>query len=146
MDLTLSRPQYPAWITAAGLFGLAWNAYGGMQFFGAVTATQGSLIASGLTPEQAAVMTSTPGWMTVAFAIGVLGGFLGSALLLARSGAARPVLFTSLVAYIVLYVGDITEGVFAVMGPPQVIILTTVVLIAAGLAFVAQRVRTLPHS
>jgi hypothetical protein len=37
------------------------------------------------------------------------------------------------VAYVVLYIGDYTEGVFAALGPPQVIILTFVVVIAGAL-------------
>ena len=143
MELTLSKPRSPAWLTATAIFGLAWNAYGALQFYGSVTATPEALIANGLTAEQAAVMTSTPGWMTGAFAVGVLGGFVGSALLLLRSEHALPVLMASLVAYIALFIGDITEGVFAAMGAPQVIILSVVVLIAAGLAVAAQKARTL---
>ena len=135
MELTLSKPRNPAWLTAAAIFGLAWNAYGALQFYGSITATPEALIAN--------VMTSTPGWMTGAFAVGVLGGFVGSALLLLRSEHALPVLMASLVAYIALFIGDITEGVFAAMGAPQVIILSIVVLIAAGLAFAAQKARTL---
>jgi hypothetical protein len=44
-----------------------------------------------------------------------------------------------LAAYLVLYVGDITQGVFQAFGMGQVIILTTVVLIAAGLLWVSMR-------
>jgi hypothetical protein len=39
----------------------------------------------------------------------------------------------AILAYLVLFVGDITEGVFAVFGAGQVAILSTVVAIAAGL-------------
>ena len=133
MDATLTpttRPGLPALI---GGLGLLWNAYGVVQFAGAVTATEESLIATGLTGEQAAVMAHLPLWMTLAFAIGVFGGLAGSALLMLRRALALPVLVASLAAYVVLYIGDIAKGVFAVMGAPQVIILTVVVAIAAGL-------------
>ena len=86
-----------------------------------------------MTPAQAAVYSSYPVWMTLGFAVGAFGGLVGSALLLARRRLATPVLLASLVGYIVLYVGDITEGVFAALGAPQVAVLTAVVLIAAGL-------------
>jgi lysylphosphatidylglycerol synthetase-like protein (DUF2156 family) len=96
-------------------------------------ATEQSLIASGLTSDQAAVMTGYPGWMTLAFAIGVFGGLAGSILLLLRQGLARTILAASLAAYVALWIGDAMHGVFAAMGAPQIIILTTVVAIAAAL-------------
>lgn len=132
-SLAAARPRAPLWLMAAALGGLAWNAFGAVQFAASVTATEASLIASGLTPEQAAVMTGYPTWMTVAFGLGVLGGLLGSGLLLLRRGLAMPVLLTSLVAYGALWLGDLVHGVFAALGAPQVIILTLVVAIAAAL-------------
>ena len=133
-----TAPSAPAWLWAAGLFGLAWNAYGVVQFAGSVTATPDSLVAMGLDPAQAMTMTSYPLWMTAAFAAGVLGGLAGSALLLLGRAAALPVLAASLAAYVLLYVGDVTEGVFAVLGMRQVVVLTAVVLIAAGLLWAAR--------
>jgi len=123
----------PVWMTAAALGGIAWNIFGAVQFVGSVTATQASLIATGLTPEQAAVMTGYPAWMTVAFAFGVFGGITGSVLLLMRRAVAGPVLLASLVAYVALWIGDAVHGVFTAMGTPQVVILTLVVAIAAAL-------------
>lgn len=127
----------PLWYVAVVTSGLAWNAYGAVQFAGAVRATEQSLIASGLTAEQAAVMTGYPAWMTVAFALGVAGGLVGSALLALRHGFARPVLAISLIAYVGLWIGDAVHGVFAALGTPQVVILTLVVAIAAGLLTVS---------
>jgi hypothetical protein len=124
---------------AIALAGLAWNVFGVVQYLGSVNATPESLMAGGMTAEQATAMTSYPAWMTGAFAIGVFGGTLGSILLLLRKKIAVPVFVVSLVAYIALYIGDIINGVFAVMGMPQVIILSLVVLIAAGLLFYSKR-------
>jgi hypothetical protein len=132
----------PLWYWATAGVGLIWNAYGTWQFALSLTATPESLIASGLTPEQAQVMTTYPAWMTLAFALGVLGGLVGSVLLLLRKRAALPILVASTAAYIVLYIGDITQGVFAAMGAPQVIILTLVVAIAAGLLALAARAKS----
>lgn len=122
--------KHPIWFWAASGAGLLWNAYGLWQFAGSVTATTDSLVASGQTLEQAAVMTTYPAWMTVSFVIGVLAG---SVLLMLRCALAVTVLVVSLMGYIVIYLGDITQGVFAVMGAPQVIILSVVVAIAVGL-------------
>lgn len=132
----------PVWRTAAVWGGLAWNLFGAVQFAGTLTATETSLIASGLTPEQAAVMTGYPAWMTVAFGVGVFAGLAGCALLLLRHTAARMVLLVSLVAYVALWIGDAVHGVFAAMGLPQVVILTTVVMIAAALYALARAMPT----
>lgn len=126
------------WLLAASLGGIAWNIFGVVQFAGSVTATEVSLVVSGLTTEQAAVMTGYPVWMTAAFAVGVFGGLVGSVLLLLRKAAAGPVLAASLAAYAALWIGDAVHGVFAAMGTPQVVILSTVVAIAAAL-FAASR-------
>lgn len=123
----------PVWFLAAGVGGIAWNIFGLVQFAGSLVATQESLIASGLTADQAAVMTGYPGWMTLAFAIGVFGGLAGSVLLLFRLNIAKPVLAISLAAYVALWIGDALHGVFAAMGMPQIVILTIVVAIAAAL-------------
>jgi hypothetical protein len=125
------RPRPAYWIIPG--LGLAWNAFGLYQFISSVTSSREHLLAMGMTPEQVAVYTGVPGWMTAAFAVGVLGGLLGCLLLALRSKAATPVLALSLAAYVVLYIGDITEGVFAAFGLPQIAILTSVVLIAAAL-------------
>lgn len=134
----LSSSRAPLWFVAATIGGIAWNVFGAVQFAGSVAATEDSLIASGLTAEQAAVMTGYPGWMTLAFALGVFGGLAGSVLLLLRLRIAQPVLAVSLVAYVALWIGDAVNGVFAAMGLPQILILTIVVAIAAALLLLSR--------
>ncbi len=123
----------PLWLTAVAIGGIAWNVFGAFQFAGSVSATEASLLASGLTPQQAAVMLNYPAWMTLAFAVGVAGGLIGSIFLLLHNRMARPVLAASLLAYIALWIGDAVHGVFAALGSSQVIILSVVVAIAAAL-------------
>ncbi len=123
----------PVWFRVIGILGLAWNLFGVIKFFGAIGSTKNDLITQGLTPEQAEVMTTYPTWMTVVFAVGVFGGTIGSMLLVLRRKASVLAFAGSLVSYIALYIGDYTEGVFAAMGSPQVIILTIVVMIAVAL-------------
>ncbi len=129
----------PKWFWPVAILGLAWNIFGIVQFLPTVQGSVGSLMSNGMTKEQAELYVSLPSWMTVAFATGVFGGALGCLLLLLRSPWSRPVFVVSLAAYLVLYVGDITQGVFQAFGMGQVIILTTVVLIAAGLMWVSMR-------
>ena len=39
----------PSWLYAIALAGIGWNVFGLVQFAGAVTATEASLVASGMT-------------------------------------------------------------------------------------------------
>lgn len=129
--------RLPRWVLVASALGLAWNVFGLVQFVLSLQATPESLIAGGMTAEQAAVMTSYPGWMTAAFAVGTLGGTVGCILLLLRRALAVPVFSVSLVAYLALYYGDIVHGVFAALGTPQIVVLTSVVAIAGVLLALA---------
>ncbi|WP_439574809.1 hypothetical protein [Phreatobacter sp.] len=131
--IAAARLHSQVWLAAAAIGGIAWNVFGIVQFIGSVVATEASLIASGMTPEQATVMTGYPAWMTAAFAVGVFGGLAGSMLLLRRHAHAHHVLMASLVAYGALWIGDAVHGVFAALGLQQVIILSLVVAIAAAL-------------
>lgn len=131
-DAQVSRPRAALGV-ALGVAALAWNAFGVAKFLDSVRSTPESLMKMGMSEHQAAVYSSYPTWMTLAFAVGVFAGLGGSALLLARRNQAVPVLGASLLGYVALFVGDVTEGVFAALGAPQVAVLSTVLLIAAAL-------------
>lgn len=111
---------------------MLWNGYGLIQFIGSLSQTPDMLMTRGLSPEQAALYASLPAWTTAAFGIGVIAGIAGSLALLARRAGARPILAVSLVAYFLLFLGDLTHGVFAAI-PSQLATLTLVLAIAAAL-------------
>ena len=111
---------------------MLWNGYGLIQFIGSLSQTPDMLMTRGLSPEQAALYASLPVWTSVAFGIGVIAGIAGSLALLARRAGARLILAVSLVAYFLLFLGDLTHGVFAAI-PSQLAILTLVLAIAAAL-------------
>ncbi len=129
--------KLPPWYWLAAAAGLAWNVFGIIQFLPTVNGTVGTLMAQGMTEEHAQFYLNLPSWMSVGFAFGVFGGTLGCHLLLVRAPLARPVFGVSLMAYVALYIGDITEGVFKMFGVGQVAVLTAVVLIAAGLLWLS---------
>lgn len=120
------------WLPVAAVAGLAWNLFGLWQFAGSLRQTGESLMAAGMTAEQAETYLGLPGWMTAVFALGVIGGTVGSVLLLLRRREAVPVFGGSLAGYVALFAGDLAYGVFAGM-PEQLGIITCVVLIATGL-------------
>ena len=133
------RPALPKWFWPVAVLGLAWNVFGVVQFLSKVQGSVGSLMSSGLTKEQAELYANLPLWMDGCFAVGVFGGTVGCVLLMLRLQATKAVFALSLAAYVLLYIGDITQGVFAAFGAPQVLVLTLVVAIAAGLQWVAVR-------
>lgn len=122
----------PIWFWAAAAFGLIWNVYGVYQFMGTFSQTMESLMAAGMTAEQAAIYLALPAWITVVFAIGVFGGLAGSVLLMLRRAVAMPVFTVSLMGYIALFSGDYAYGIFENI-PTQLAILAFVVVVAAAL-------------
>ncbi len=141
MNAVANSRSLPVMFWGVGLLGLAWNIFGVVQFAAQVSQTESGLMMSGMTAEQAAVYTSLPIWMDAVFGIGTIGGTIGCLLLLAKSRHAVPVFAASLAAYVLLFIGDYTQGVFAAFGPGQIAILSTVVAIAAGLFWFARAAR-----
>lgn len=137
MTRIIERRRLPTWRTVATGLGLVWSLYGIFQYWMGTTSSEAGLMASGMTPSQAALYAGLPPWMNIVFAVGVFGGALGCALLLARHALARPMLAASLAGYVILFIGDIVEGVFTAFGPPQVVVLSVAVAIAAGLVWLA---------
>jgi len=133
MQQSIKTATTPLWFWLVAGLGLVWNIYGVYQFSGTLRSTPESLQAMGMTAEQAQVYASYPWWMTVAFAIGVFAGTIGCIALLMRNRVATPIFLASVIGYCVLCIGDITEGVFAALGSPQIIVLSVVVAIAVGL-------------
>ncbi len=132
MTIESDEPKAPIWLLLAGGLGVLWNAYGLYQFIGSFRQTKDSLMAVGMTAAQAELYLSLPGWISVAFAVGVIGGLAGSFALLMRSAQAVVIFWVSMAGYITLFSGDLYFGVFANI-PTQLVILTIVVLIAAAL-------------
>lgn len=133
----MNPQKLPLWFWISAALGLLWNLFGLFRFSVDSFASVEKLIASGMTQAQASLYTGLPFWMTIVFAVGVIGGTLGCILLLLRKKQAFAVFAASLAGYIALYAGDIALGVFAAFGTPQVAILTTVVLIAAALLWLS---------
>lgn len=131
------KPNAPVWFWAAGALGLVWNVYGVYQFVGSFSQTEQSLMAAGMTAEQASVYLGLPVWMSLVFAVGVFGGLAGCVLLLLRREVAVPIFGASLAGYVALFAGDVGYGVFE-NNPTQLTILTFVVVVAAALFAVAR--------
>lgn len=121
----------PLWLVLPATAALAWNVFGLWQFGGFLTQSPASLMAEGMTEAQALAYTSLPGWMTLVFAVGVIGGALGTGMLALQRRMAVPVLAVSLVGYIALFAGDWAHGLFDIL-PMQLAVLSMVVAIAGA--------------
>ena len=141
LTLDARGKRVPAWFWGMAGFGVLWNLYGIYQFIGTLTPAGRSAMAAGMTAAQAQIYFSLPAWMTAVFAIGVLGGLLGSLALAARRAAALPALSVSLGGYIALFSGDVYFGVLDAM-PGQLAILAFVVVVAVALLATAWAARS----
>lgn len=139
-DQTLSARPAPS-LLLRGLIvaGLLWSLFGVVQFWNQTFTDTAGLVLGGMNPEQAELYAGLPVWMSIAFGIGTIGGTIGCLLLLAAQRIAVAVLAASFASYVALYLGDIVYGVFAAFGAPQIAVLTFVVLVAAGLLWLARR-------
>ena len=96
-------------------------------------------MASGMTAAQAAIFNGLPPWMSLAFAVGTFGGLVGSVLMGLRKPASRQILAVSFGSYVLLFMGDLRHGLFAAI-PSHLAIMALVVLISAGLLWMAVRI------
>lgn len=124
-----TRPRASRVLLALAVLGVLWNLFGIVQFFDTLQATPRGLMAAGLDAAAAEIYLGLPAWMDVAFAIGVFGGLLGSIALGARHPWALPLLSLSLAAYVALFLGDLSHGMFSAI-PGQLGVLLLVLLIA----------------
>jgi hypothetical protein len=137
LSLESSASPTPRWLWLLSTLGVLWNVFGVYQFAGTFTAAGQAAMTAGMTAAQANVYLSLPAWVSMAFAIGVFGGLVGSIALVGRRRLSEPTLAVSLVGYILLFAGDVYYGVFAAI-PSQLIILAIVVIIAIVLLWASR--------
>jgi hypothetical protein len=126
------------WFSLVAILALLWNLGGAMQFVNAISATEESMKGAMMTPEQIAVISALPVWVTLLFGIGVVTSLLGSVYLYLRHKYAKLNLLLSFIAFILLSVGYKVYGVFEAMGTQQVITMSIVVVLA-GVLFLLSR-------
>jgi hypothetical protein len=132
-DFVDSKPPMTFWLISGAA--LIWNLFGLMVYYMQVSATPEQL-AAGYSPEQVAMIESTPVWATSAFAVAVTTGVLGSLMLLFRKSLALPFFVVSLVAVLIQNVHSyVLNDAYAVFGMTPVYIQATIVVIGIFLIF-----------
>ncbi len=108
---------------------LIWNLCGVIAF--ALQMLMTPEVISQMPIDQQAAYSNIPVWSTIAFAIAVFGGTLGSALLLAKKSFALPVFTVSLMAILIQqYYNFIVINSVEIMGSSAVFMPLFVVVIA----------------
>jgi hypothetical protein len=136
--MSASNLKPPLWFTLAAAAGLLWNMIGAWQFIAGWSATPESLAAMGFTPDQVTLMLAEPLWLTITNGLAMIAGIGGCILLLMRRSLAAPVLAALVLLCILIYIGNFTAGYFGALGTAYVIIMTLVVVISAGLYWLAR--------
>jgi hypothetical protein len=119
-DAPMKRTPWHVWLV--GLIALLFNSIGVFDFVMSMAQGAKYLASVGMTPDQIAHYQQMPSWMTVVWAVGVLGAFVASILLLLRRKQAFFVFTLSLAAFAVnlLYTYVLTNG-GALMGQEMAI-------------------------
>lgn len=129
----------PSWFYVVAVVALLWNAAGLMAVIADLQMSAADIAA--LPPDQQALYAARPGWSVVGSVVAVVGGTLGSLLLLLRKSLAVLMFGLSLAGIVVQDFGMfVVAG--AMQGDPVPIVLQGLVLvIAIGLLFLARRAR-----
>ncbi len=123
-DKTVGGVHWSFWLI--GAVALIWNVMGVINFF----AQMNPEMLAAYRESERAIIEGRPAWATGAFAIAVLGGALGSLLLLLRKSAAYYLFIASLLGVIVTMTYTLGVGIDFGLGEILGIILMPLVLAA----------------
>ncbi|MFN4184327.1 MAG: hypothetical protein ACK4M6_06040 [Hyphomonas sp.] len=98
-DTSVIAPRASWHLWAVGIVGILWNGFGCYDF--TMTVTRNEAYLAGYPQEMLAYWFAMPWWIFGLWAIGVLGGLLGSIALLLRSAWAVKLFAASLLAAII---------------------------------------------
>ena len=127
---TASLTTRPAWFRAAAFLAILWNAFGLAMYLSSVGMFGDPM--AGLSEAERAAAASIPAWITGAFAIGTVAGFVGSVGLAMRKAWAQPMLIVSMLALLVL------EGwIVFFSGAPEAFGLAVPIMVSAGAILLA---------
>lgn len=125
-------PTPPGWFKVVAVVAILWNLIGVAQFFAQVMMSAEAV--AELPEAQRQMLEAMPGWVMVAFAVGVFAGTAGSVLLWLRKSLALPVLILSFVGAGSQFLYNVlVAGAPEVLGPPFVILAGLIIGVGAGL-------------
>jgi len=125
------------WVIASLIF--IWNLLGVIHYLNSVDATVESLVAPGMTIEQAEFFLNVPSYFFAVFALGIWSGILGAILLLLRKVWAAPAFLFSAAMIIISSILDGFHGTFSVLGSTYMVVMTVTLIIALFSAWYSKR-------
>jgi hypothetical protein len=133
MTDTIAKAPWHLWLI--GVIAVLFNSIGAFDIMMSMLWGATYMASAGMTPDQIAHYQQMPIWMTAAWAIGALGAFLASILLLLRTKVAFAAFVLSLAAFLInlLYTYVLTDG-GALMG--QQMATTSTVIVTLLLFFI----------
>ncbi len=132
-----TRVRPPIWFWIVSVLALLWNLLGVMAYLAQVNMTDEALAA--LPEAERTLYENQPMWATMAFAIAVWGGALGSLALLLRKRWARAVLLISLIGIIVQMTHSFfLSNNFEVYGPDKIIMPIMIIVVGVLLVLFAR--------
>lgn len=139
MNTVLSAPAVsrPTWFWIVSIIALLWNLMGVAAFVMQMNMSPDTLAA--LPPDQQALYTSFPMWVTIAYAVAVFGGALGCLMLVLKKKLAVPLLVLSLLGVIgqMIYMFLLSDT-FKVMGQAAMVMPIVVIVVSVLLVLFAR--------
>lgn len=128
----------PKWLSPVAIVALLWNLLGVYAWYADMSTTPEQLAA--MSAEMQQLYASRPVWAVSATGVAVLGGVVGCVGLLLRKRWARTLLWLSLAGVIAQDFGlfVLADGA-SLAGPVAMALQGVVLLVAIGLALIAQR-------
>ena len=99
--MSQSTAKTPVWFWVIAIIAVLWNLVGVMSFVGMTTTTPEKI--TEMPAAEQALYNNTPVWSTIAFAIAVFGGLIGSLLLTLRKNLAMPFFIASMAGIIIQF-------------------------------------------
>jgi hypothetical protein len=128
----------PTHVQIVAVLALLWNLAGLWSFWYHLTATPETI--AGWAPEQQAAFAAMPRWVFVPFAVGTVGGVLGSLGLLLGRRWAEPVFLLSLLGIVVNFSGYyLTTPAWRLSGPQGALFPLVIALAGLSLWVYARR-------
>lgn len=129
-----SRPPKWFWIVSVGA--VVWNGLGVAAFVSELLMTEEAYAV--LSDAERSLYESRPMWVTVAFAVSVVGGLIGSTLLALRHSLATSILTVSAAAVVLQTIYTfVLSDTLDVMGASSAILPTVVAIIAVSLVWIS---------
>ncbi len=135
---TTSGTKAPKWFLLVAVLALLWNLLGCAAFVQQALMSPAAMAA--LPPAEQALLRSQPMWATIAYAVAVFGGAVGSLALLLRRRFALILLTASLIGVLVqMFHVFILSRAVEVYGAAALTLPAIVIVIAFALVWVARK-------